>query len=656
MDRQSSGVAGTVSIRNIGGIAEQQVDLARGVNVLAGNNATNRTSFLKALAAAQGSEAVSLKGDTQSGSVELTIDGEQYRREIHDVDGSLVFEGSCPVPEGDREVAELFAFLFERNRAREAIRQGSDLHSVVMDPVDTAAIEDEIATLKQRRSQTERELEECRSLQQTLPSLRDRRDALADRIARLEGELAEAKAEIEAAESTVDEQAEETEALDAAVSALRTAESELDTVRSKIETTEGTLDHLETDRSEARDELDELAAVDESELADVEAELSRLHEQLADKESMMNELQNVIQFNKDFVAESEASVAMLSTAEDAEPAGATTESLVDDGDGIVCWTCGADTTRSQISETLDRLQAVHEDLYGEREQLKDRIETYKDRKSELESTRDARERLEGTVEELSAQIERNRETLSRLQAEETELQDEIDELENEIQGLRQRREDELLDRHRTRNALERDLAEAVEEHESVREEIADVEAEVERIDDHEAEIEQLTAQIEELRQRVDRIERQAVDAFNEHMDAILDILEYRNVDRVWVERRQVSEREGRRTVQRNRFDLHVIRVGEDGSTYEDTVAHLSESEREVTGLIFALAGYLVHDVAESVPFMLLDSLEAIDSDRIALLVDYLQTHADNLVVALLEEDAAALDGEYHRITQLAQAD
>jgi len=29
---------------------------------------------------------------------------------------------------------------------------------------------------------------------------------------------------------------------------------------------------------------------------------------------------------------------------------------------------------------------------------------------------------------------------------------------------------------------------------------------------------------------------------------------------------------------------------------------LSESEREVTGLVFALAGYLVHDVHETVPF------------------------------------------------------
>jgi len=72
----------------------------------------------------------------------------------------------------------------------------------------------------------------------------------------------------------------------------------------------------------------------------------------------------------------------------------------------------------------------------------------------------------------------------------------------------------------------------------------------------------------------------------------------------------------------------------------------------VAGLIFALAGYLTHDAHEVVPFMLLDSLEAIDSDRIAKLVEYFQDYADNLVVALLREDATALDDDYQRISNI----
>ena len=100
------------------------------------------------------------------------------------------------------------------------------------------------------------------------------------------------------------------------------------------------------------------------------------------------------------------------------------------------------------------------------------------------------------------------------------------------------------------------------------------------------------------------------------------------------------------------FDLHIIRQTESGTTYEDSITNLSESEREVTGLIFALAGYLAHEVYETVPFMLIDSLEAIDADRVSRLVDYFAGYSDFLVVALLTEDAQALPDSYDRITEI----
>jgi hypothetical protein len=136
------------------------------------------------------------------------------------------------------------------------------------------------------------------------------------------------------------------------------------------------------------------------------------------------------------------------------------------------------------------------------------------------------------------------------------------------------------------------------------------------------------------------------------METILGVLDYANIERIWIERTQQTVREGRRTVERGVFDLHVIRSTDEGTTYEDTIAHLSESEREVTGLVFALAGYLVHDLHESLPFVVIDSLEALDADRIAALVEYFEEYAEYLVVALLPEDAAALDDRHRRVTQI----
>lgn len=50
-----------------------------------------------------------------------------------------------------------------------------------------------------------------------------------------------------------------------------------------------------------------------------------------------------------------------------------------------------------------------------------------------------------------------------------------------------------------------------------------------------------------------------------------------------------------------------------------------------------LADYLVHDLDESLPFLVTDSLEAPVPDWIAALVEYFAEYAEYLVVALLPE-------------------
>lgn len=50
--------------------------------------------------------------------------------------------------------------------------------------------------------------------------------------------------------------------------------------------------------------------------------------------------------------------------------------------------------------------------------------------------------------------------------------------------------------------------------------------------------------------------------------------------------------------------------------------------------------------------MLLDSLKAIDSERLADLVSYFSEYVAYLVVALLPEDAQALSDDYTRLTEI----
>ena len=49
--------------------------------------------------------------------------------------------------------------------------------------------------------------------------------------------------------------------------------------------------------------------------------------------------------------------------------------------------------------------------------------------------------------------------------------------------------------------------------------------------------------------------------------------------------------------------------------------------------VFALAGYLIHDLRETVSVILLDSLEVLNTDRIAALIEHFETYTDYLIVA-----------------------
>jgi len=212
--------------------------------------------------------------------------------------------------------------------------------------------------------------------------------------------------------------------------------------------------------------------------------------------------------------------------------------------------------------------------------------------------------------------------------------------------------EEILELHREANQLEFEIDQLQSEIEEVADERERIERSLDEREDLQTEREELQSELTDLRTRIDRLEESAVEAFNENMATVLELLDYENIDRIWIERVERSVREGRRTVQKMVFDLHIVRSSESGAAYEDTVETLSESEREVTGLVFALAGYLTHDIYETCPLMLLDSLEAIDSDRIARLVEYFANEVPYFVVALLPEDAAGLSEGHQRIEQL----
>lgn len=657
---------------NIGGIDHTDVSFTPGITILAGRNATNRTSLLQALMAVLGSEHLSLKRDANEGRVELTINDTIYTRTISRTDDST---GSVAISTGgnpsldetstEAKLADLFAFLLENNEARRAVARSDDLRELIMRPIDTDSLRTEIDQLEAEKRDLEQEIDQLDILENRLPDLEQDRSDLDEQIAQKRDALEDAEAELEDADADVDETREEKAELDAKLDDLSSARSAAEDVRLDIESQRKSIEALKEERADLEDDLDtptkesEEATSPAAEIDEIETDLTYCRDRLQSLETTVNELQTVIQFNEDMLEGDSASTAVINALRDGDEeadkntnrTSAVTDQLLADTD-VVCWTCGSEVEQDRIETTLDRLREVRTEQFEKRRSLRSEIDELESRKEEIETQQHQREQRQRELRNTEAEIDDREAQLNDLEDKRTELEQEVEDLETKVEDLQEEEYSELLNLHKRTNQLEFELERLQREREEINEEVESVESQITEREQLTTQRGELQSELTDLRGQIERIEEQAITEFNGHMETVLELLEYANIERIWLERRETKVREGRRKVMKSVFDLHVIRSTEGGTTYEDTIAHLSESEREVTGLVFALAGYLAHDVHEHLPFMLLDSLETIDSNRIADLIDYFSDYADYVVVALLPEDAAALDEDYQRVTDI----
>lgn len=635
-----------VAVENIGGIASTEVSFDPGVTILAGRNATNRTSFLQAIMAALGSDNVSLKADADRGTVELSVGDETYTRTLRRTPDGIAFDGD-PFLE-DSELADLFAFLLEDNPARQAVATpNGDLRSVLMEPIDTTAIKAEIQQYEARKRQLDERLEEMGDLEDELPTLTEERTRVESELADKRAELEEISETIEDAEADLEETRQTKDELESKLDEVQSVRSEFESVTDRIETETESIEALREERAELEAQAESLpeSAADEREA--IEEELASLRSRKSAVERKISELQNLIQFNEDLIA---GDTQLYDELAPESGSGNVTDQLVDT-ETVSCWTCGTEVERTQIEKTVSNLQERREEKLSEVADLNDQIDERKEAKRTIDQRKQEREKIESKLESVGQELEDREETVAELTERRESLNERIDALESEIESLELGGDHgRLLELHQEASRLEVEIDRLESDRESVE---AEIEAVEEQLDEREAlaeEREEVAETLTDLRTRIERIEKEAIAEFNERIETVLSIMGYENIERIWIERTAADSRGPGETD--SDFELHVVRSDESGAAYEDTVEHLSESEREVTGLIFALAGYLVHEVFEEVPFMLLDSVEALDSSRIAKLVEYFQSEADHLVIALLEDDAAALDDQYERVTTI----
>jgi chromosome segregation ATPase len=567
-----------------------------------------------------------MKSDAEEAEITFQLDDETYTREYSRTDGGLTSSGRQFTER--RELVDLFVRLMQDNEIRRTVVQGDSLRDLLMGPVDTDEIEREIQERKRERKHIEERFREINRKEERLPTLEQQKTDRRSELQEIEEDIQQTRATIDDHELDIEE-AEEAERLleelDERRQELRDTISQIEHQRDRIEELQDTMDEVAT-------ELDEIDVPDE-ELAVVEGQLDELRQQQREIENTIDDLRRSVSFNQEMISDGQV---YRSLSDDD-----VTSQLDPSSQKVQCWTCGSDVTRKAIETQLDELRKLVQQRRSERDTLEEEIQGYEQRAAELERQVGQEEDLTRRLEDLQDEITIREEKQQELETERDELEAEIASIEDKVEQTKERREDDLIDAYKNLSDLEYERGQ-------LEQELTDIEDEIESIEGLANEKEQLIDQKEELqsaitslRSRIEDLEKDVVDQFNHHIEALIEALQYKNLTRVWIERKTGNE---------TTFDLHIVRESDSNVVYEDTIDTLSESEREVIGLVVALAGYLAHQVYNEVPFMLLDSLEAIDTERIATLIEYFEAHVPFLIIALLPEAANTVPEEYREVS------
>jgi len=623
----------TLEVENIGGIDSTKVSFTPGVTLLTGENATNRTSLLRALGGAIGGSSAFLKRDSDVGRVAFEVNGTRYEREYQRNGGSVNVVGD-PYTD-DETIVDLFVTLLEDNPIRRAIRGNDDLTELLLAPIDTDELEREIEQLRAERDTIDERLTEIDRERKRLPNLEEKREELRTEIAELETELEDVQQSIEAKEDEGEKSAE----VEALVDEIETVQSEIEETKNEIRTQSEIKSELQKELNEVREELTDLDR-QEAELAELNEDIERLQGRESELSATINELSTIVNQNQSILGGEGSALLDIAADDDVY------SSLDPSSQSLECWTCGNQVERGTVANRLEDLEDLVASKRDELNQVRQDLSDRKSARKSIERTVQKHERLTEREQELKDELNRRTSSIDSLESRIEELRDDLTDHQQDLEQLDTGELSDDPSIYETASQLEYQRGSLEKELRGVEDEIDEIEYLLSKYDDLERRRDDISERLTTLRSKVEKIEKSTVETFNTHMDEVLEQLQYDNIERVWLER---HNRRGETS-----FELHVVREDEGGSVYEDAVTHLSESEREVVGLVVSLAGYLAHDVARLVPLIILDSLEAIDAERIAELTEYFSGHTDFLILALLEEDARHLPDRYARVAAQAE--
>lgn len=588
-----------ISVSNIGGIDELERSFEAGTTLIAGPNASNKTSLLTAVAFAVGAESVPLRSGAEEGRVELTIGDRTVERTARREGDRVITEGDPWIsnPE-DATLVERFATLLEDNALRTAVASDGDVGDLLKEPMNVDALEAERAALLERKRDLSADLEKLSTVD----------ERLADRRQELESQRAHI-AELEETLEDLYDRREDADDADGELQELREERADLVSQRERqadqVADLEDAVERLESRLAEVESDLE--AARERAERHDVEAlrsERSRIEDELSEVTDRIDVLGSVLTANRELLRSPHADALGGESG------------LLDDE--RVCWTCGTTVEESAIEDTVERLadlldrdKRTKAEYEPELEDLTERIEAGQEAARRVDALEADRRELQSRLENRRESLDHNREALASTRERIEALEARIEAAEAEQSSTQT---DVAAEIESTRVDIETTRRD-IEQLEAACEELRKQQAERDRL---ESELSEVTDEVTRLTERIEGIEDHLREAFNGAMADLIEELSFDRIERVWLD---------------GEFDLVVAR-SVDGTVREDSLDTLAESERAMIGLVLGLAGYLTYDVEDVVPVLLIDSLGAFDAERADRLLEYFADRTELLLAAV----------------------
>ena len=474
---------------------------------------------------------------------------------------------------GQGQLERIAATINDLEDERQSIRE--DLRDVE-DRLDDARDKESAATEQVRDIETEIERRESERAE-----VEEKIDSLTERLSEIEDERDEVSAEMDEIEAEIDEKTAAIEELQAEIDELESEveDSELPKLTSRADEITATIDDLEGDVDDIDAKLNEFQL--EKEYA--EDAIEELHEKIetaqnrkAEKEERIAEFEENISEKEAVLEEKREAVAEL---------------------------------ESELAELKDEREDLKTDLKEARRERDEKAESVGDVERDLESLTDERERLEWEVDELEAAVG---------DYDPEEIPDH-DEVEAEIERL----EGEMA-------ALEPVNMRAIDEYDSVADDLADLEDKKGT----------LVEEAKGIRDRIDTYEQNKKQTFMESYDAINE--QFRDIFE------RLSNGTGTLHLENDEdpFDGGLTMKAQPGDKPIQRLNAMSGGEKSLTALAFIFA-IQRHNPA---PFYALDEvdafLDAANADLVGEMVDELAGKAQFVVVshrsAMLERSERAI--------------